>query len=273
MQQRPFWLAKIRGLWTEKSIVWLSGVRRIGKTTLSRQLPGARYLNCDLPSVQRELSDPEFFLMRQDRDRALILDEVHRIEDPSLLLKIAADEFPDLRILATGSSTLQATRKFRDALTGRKRSLHLLPVLWQECARNFDVRNFDRRLFHGGFPEMLLSSSRDQAFFEGWMDSFYARDIQELFGVRNRTGFLSILKLICLRNGGELDISDMAKETGLSRPTVMSYLDSLEIGHAIKRLAPYHAGGHRENHQAASCIRFRYGADRSRKGMGTDTGG
>jgi len=246
MKQRPFWLARIRELWTAKSIVWLSGVRRIGKTTLSRQLPGARCLNCDLPSVQRELSDPEFFLSRQDRDRVLVLDEVHRVEDPSLLLKIAADEFPELRILATGSSTLQATQKFRDTLTGRKRSLHLLPVLWQECAPHFDVRDFDRRLIHGGFPEMLLSSSLDQAFFEDWMDSFFARDIQELFGVRNRTGFLSILKLVCLRNGGELDISDLAKETGLSRPTVMSYLDSLEIAHAITRLTPYHAGGHGE---------------------------
>jgi len=48
-----------------------------------------------------------------------LIDEVHQQADPSRLLKIGADEFPKLKILATGSSTLAATQKFRDSLTGR----------------------------------------------------------------------------------------------------------------------------------------------------------
>ncbi|MEI7438003.1 MAG: ATP-binding protein [bacterium] len=246
MITRPFWLDRIARLWKQKPIIWLSGVRRAGKTSLCRQIPDARYFNCDLPSVQRQLSDPEFFLARQNGREPLLLDEIHRIADPAQVLKIAADEYPHLRILATGSSTLQATGKFRDSLTDRKRSLHLLPVLWRECLDVFEQPDFDRRLLHGGLPGVLLGSHPDPAFFEDWMDSFYARDIQELFGVRNRSGFMALLKLVALRNGGLLDVSDLAKESGVSRPTVMAHLDAMEIAHAIIRVAPFHGGGHRE---------------------------
>lgn len=239
-------MEKIQELWDHRNVVWLSGVRRIGKTVLCRQMPNSRYLNCDLPSIQRQLADPEFFLALQVPDNPILLDEIHQAADPSLILKIAADEHPALRILATGSSTLQATKKFRDSLKGRKHSIHLVPVLWRECVSNCSVNDFDRRLLNGGFPEMLLSQAPDASFFEEWMDSFYARDIQELFGFRNRTGFLSLLKLLCLSSGGQLDISNLAKESGMSRPTVMSHLDAMEIAHAIIRIPPYHGGGHRE---------------------------
>ena len=94
-------------------------------------LPDAVYMNCDLPSTVRALEDPELFLGGQVPGTVLVFDEVHHLEDPSRLLKIAADEYPQLKILATGSSTLAATRKFRDSLTGRKQAIHLCPVLWE----------------------------------------------------------------------------------------------------------------------------------------------
>jgi len=246
MVDRPFWTAAIAGLWSQKSIVWLSGVRRVGKTSLCRQIPDGRYVNCDLPSVQRQFADPETFFAQHPASSALLLDEVHRVADPALVLKIAADEFPSLRILATGSSTLQATGKFRDSLTDRKRTLHLPPVLWRECAGAFGPPNLDRRLLHGGLPGLLLGDPPDPAFFGDWLDSFYARDIQELFRVRNRSGFMDLFKLVALRNGGLLDVTDLAKEAGLSRPTVMAHLDAMDIAHAVIRVPPYHGGGHRE---------------------------
>jgi predicted AAA+ superfamily ATPase len=170
MITRPYWLDRITHLWTQESIIWLSGVRRVGKTSLCRQIPGGRYFNCDLPSVQRQMADPEFFLAQQSRETPLLLDEVHRIADPAIALKIAADEYPHLRILATGSSTLQATGKFMDSLTDRKRSLHLLPVLWRECLDAFGQPDLDQRLLHGGLPGVLLGAQPDPATFEDWMD-------------------------------------------------------------------------------------------------------
>lgn len=246
MIARPFWLDRVAKLWRQKSLVWLSGVRRVGKTTLCRLISNGRYFNCDLPSIRRQLADPEVFLGQHAAESPLLLDEVHRIDDPALTLKIAVDEYPHVLILATGSSTLQASRKFRDTLTDRKRSLHLPPALWRECLGEFGQPNLDRRLLHGGLPGVLLGDQPDPAFLEDWMDSFYARDIQELFGVRNRSGFMALLKLVALHSGGLLDITDLARQAGVTRPTVMAHLDAMEIAHAIRRVPPFHGGGQRE---------------------------
>src|SRR5450631_3877278 len=108
MVLRPVWLQRIEASWRKAPIVWLSGVRRVGKTTLAQTLEDAEVVNCDLPSSQRLLADPEAFYRSLDQPR-LVLDEVHQLPDPSRLLKIGADAFPGLKILATGSSTLAAT--------------------------------------------------------------------------------------------------------------------------------------------------------------------
>ncbi len=256
MKKRPFWIQQIKKSWQKRSIIWLSGVRRVGKTTLARMFKPAIYLNCDLPSVIRQLADPESFYDSLDKNSIVIFDEIHRVENPSILLKIAADEYPSLNILATGSSTLAATQKFRDSLTGRKQTLYLPPVLWNECRDVFGVKDFDRRLLHGGLPEPLLSKEKDPAFFSEWIDSFYARDIQELFGIRNRIGFMKLLRLLLRQSGGLIDYSNLAKLSGLSRPTVKAHIEAMSIAHAVFLLSPFHGGGRREITQRSKCYGF-----------------
>ena len=256
MISRSLWLDSILRAWSHRSIVWLSGVRRVGKTTLTKMLADAIYINCDLPSVQRALEEPELFLDNQVAGSKLIFDEVHRLRDPSQLLKIAADEYPQLKILATGSSTLAATRKFRDSLTGRKQAIHLFPVLWDECADPFGIHDLDRRLLHGGLPEPLLATRKDPEFFSEWIDSFYARDILELFGIRNRQGFLSLFRLLLRQSGGQLDYSQLANLSELSRPTVKAHIEAMQITHAVHLLRPFHGGGKREIVSRPKCYAF-----------------
>ncbi len=256
MIRREYWLKRLQDAWYRRSIVWLAGVRRTGKTTLAKMLPEAIYLNCDLPSTQRILLDPELFLRSNPTDKLLILDEVHQLADPSLCLKIMADEYPEMRVLATGSSTLNATRKFRDTLAGRKRSIRLLPVLWRECVAEFGIKDLDRRLLHGGLPEPLLSENIDPAFYREWIDSFYARDMQELFGIRNRRGFLSLLRLLLRQSGGQVDYSRLASDSGLSQPTVKTHMESMRIACAIHLVPPFHGGGKREIVARPKCYAF-----------------
>jgi predicted AAA+ superfamily ATPase len=246
MIERPYWINRFRAAWQKRPIVWLAGVRRVGKTTLARMLPEAVFMNCDLPSVARRLEDPELFFRAHPRDTVIALDEVHRLPDPSRILKIAADAFPGLKILATGSSTLAATRKFRDTLTGRKTVLVLPPVLWTECEEAFEIRDLDRRLLHGGLPEALLNAAKGDDFYAEWMDSFYARDIQELFGIRERTGFLNLLRLMLRQSGGMVDYSALSRECDITRPTVKAYLEALSVACALFPLPPFHGGGRRE---------------------------
>ncbi len=256
MKKRPYWIDRINKAWKKRPIVWLSGVRRVGKTTLATMLDNSVYLNCDLPSTSRRLKDPELFFRSVDKGSTVIFDEIHRLPDPSLVLKIAADVYPHLRILATGSSTLAATAKFRDSLTGRKAMVYLPPVLWRECGKDFSVNDLDHRLLNGGLPESLLSQDKNNLFFSEWMDSYYARDIQELFSIRSRSGFLKLLQLLMLRSGGLVGYTQLAKSSEMSRPTVKTYLESMEIAHALYLLPPFHGGGKREIIRRPKCYAF-----------------
>jgi predicted AAA+ superfamily ATPase len=121
MVERPFWLSRFRTAFARRHLVWLMGVRRAGKTVLAQSLPRFEYLDCELPRVRRQLDDPEGFLASLDRRAAVVLDEVHRLPDPASVLKIAADHFPHLLVLPTGSSTLGASARFRDTLAGVNR--------------------------------------------------------------------------------------------------------------------------------------------------------
>ena len=256
MIKRMFWIERIQQAWEKRPIVWLSGVRRAGKTTLAQMFPKAVYQNCDLPSVVRRLVDPESFYDSLDKGTIVIFDEIHRLEDPSRLLKIAADAYPYLKVLATGSSTLAATKKFRDSLTGRKHMIYLPPVLWSECIDNFNIKELDRRLLHGGLPEPLLSETKNVAFFSEWMDSFYARDIQELFSIRNRTGFMRLLHLLLRQSGSLMDYTNLARLSDLSRHTVKAHVEAMGIAHAVFLLPPFQGGGRREITRRPKCYAF-----------------
>ena len=219
-------------------------------------LPDSNHVNCDLPSTARMLRDPELFLDSQMPGTVLIFDEVHVLADPSRLLKVSADQYPRLRVLATGSSTLAATKKFRDSLTGRKHSVHLQPVLWEECVDWLGAPDIGRRLLHGGLPESLLSGSPSPDFFNEWLDSYYARDIQELFHVRNRQGFQTLFRLLLRQSGGQLELTKLATQCELSRPTVRAHIEAMAITHALHLLRPYHGGGKREVVARPKCYGF-----------------
>ena len=244
MIKRPFWTDRLVAAWKQASIVWLTGPRRAGKTVLAQSLSDAEFLNCDLPSVAERLRDPESFF-RSVKKKFVVLDEVHQLPDPSRLLKIGADAFPKLKILATGSSTLAATQKFRDSLTGRKRVVELVPVLHEELPA-FGMTDLRERLLRGGLPPALLAKEHNPEFYAEWLDSYFARDVQELFRLEKRAGFLRVLELLMRQSGGMLDVTKLAAESQISRPAVTNWLEVYQITHVAHLVRPFSAGGRRE---------------------------
>lgn len=245
MIPRQFWLSRLEESWRQAPIAWLSGVRRCGKTTIAKSLGEGRslYVNCDLPAAQDIARDPVLFYRNCER-KIVVFDEVHQLRDPSLLLKVGADEFPALKILATGSSTLAAGRKFRDTLTGRKRQVHIPPVLWDEIPAFGATLN--KRLFHGGLPAALLSENKSPSFYREWADSFFSRDIQKLFAFRDYEKFNLLFEYLMKQSGGLLEMSKAAGTLGISRATISTHLRAMEITHAFTVLRPFHGGGRRE---------------------------
>ncbi len=247
MVERPYWKKRIESAWKEAPIVWLSGVRRSGKTTIAKGLRNPEeilYVNCDLPVTEDRVRDPELFF-RSCEKPVVIFDEIHQLSDPSRLLKIGADLFPKLKILATGSSTLAASKKFRDTLTGRKRLVHLLPVLWTEL-ETFSCNDVSRRLFQGGLPSALLSDSKDPSFYREWLDSFFARDIQKLFAFRDADKFNSLFEYFLRQSGGQMETARAASELKISRITIENHLRALEVTHAVSSIRPFFGSGQKE---------------------------
>ncbi|MGH7150949.1 MAG: ATP-binding protein, partial [Planctomycetota bacterium] len=168
MKLRSFWRDRVEAAWRRRTVVWLSGVRRVGKTFLCRSLPRIEYFDCELPRVRRTMEDPEGFL-GELRGKRVVLDEAHRLPNPSEVLKIAADHYPDVRVLATGSSALGAASKFRDTLAGRKEEVWLTPMISRDL-EDFGIRDLRRRLLRGGLPPFLLAEEPPEREFQEWVD-------------------------------------------------------------------------------------------------------
>jgi predicted AAA+ superfamily ATPase len=237
MFPREHWQKLIERAWRERSIVWLSGVRRVGKTVLSRSLPDIDYYDCELPRVRQLMADPEAFL-RERRQRRIVLDEIHRLTDPSQLLKIAADHYPDTRILATGSSTLGVSAKFRDTLTGRKRDIWLTPMNAADLAA-FEWEDLRHRLLHGGLPSFFLSRTFPESDFQEWVDAYWAKDIQELFRLERRFAFTKLLELLLSQSGGIFEATRFATPCEVSRQTIVNYLGVLEATLVMHVIRPF----------------------------------
>ncbi len=242
MIKRGFWLELIERAWQEKPVVWLSGVRRSGKTCLCETLPGVEYFDCELPRTRQAMGDVEGFLDGL-KGKRVVLDEVHRLPNPSELLKVAADHYKDTRVLATGSSTLGASAKFRDTLSGRKRDVRLTPMCLPDMsdAGQKDLRS---RFLHGGLPPFFLAEELPERDFQDWLDSYWAKDIQELFHLERRASFLKFAELIMARSGGIFEATQFARPCEVSRQTITNYLGVLEatfIAHVVRPFSTHRA--------------------------------
>lgn len=237
MVPRTFWQRKIEAAWRWRSVIWLMGVRRVGKTWLCRSLEDVAYFDCELPRVRRQIEDPEAFLEGL-RGRRVALDEVHRLANPTEVLKIAADHYPDVHLIATGSSTLGASTHFRDALTGRKEEVWLTPM----CATDlidFGRPDLDHRFLHGGLPPFFLADALPERSFQEWFDAYWAKDILELFRLERRHSFMRFAELLLGQSGGIFEASRFARPCEVSRTTIANYLAVLEATFVVHVLRPF----------------------------------
>jgi predicted AAA+ superfamily ATPase len=237
MVKRSFWISAIEKLWLKRSLIWLSGVRRAGKTMLCQSLDNVEYFDCELPRIRERMEDPEVF-WKSLRGKRIVLDEIHRLQNPSEVLKIATDHFPDIKVIATGSSTLSATAKFKDTLTGRKSTLHLTPMISQDLI-DFNSPDLSHRFLNGGLPPFFLASVPEESEFQEWLDAFWSKDILELFRLERRHSFLKFAEMLFAQSGSMFEASRFAAPCEVSRTTISNYLSVLASTHVVTIIRPY----------------------------------
>ena len=237
MIPRPFWQAVIEQAWARRPVVWLMGVRRVGKTVLARSLPHVEYFDCERPRVRRQIEDVEAFLGSLEGKR-VVLDEVHRLPNPAEVLKLAADHHPEVRLLATGSSTLGATARFRDTLAGRKEEVWLTPMTLVDHVQ-FGGESLEHRLLRGGLPSFYLADELPEREFEEWIDAYWAKDILELFRLERRQSFRRLVELLMAQSGGIFEATRFAGPCEVNRQTITNYLSVLDATLVMHVIRPF----------------------------------
>lgn len=204
---------------------------------LCQSLDNVEYFDCELPRIRERMEDPEAF-WNSLRGKRIILDEVHRLQNPSEALKIATDHFPGIRVIATGSSSLSATARFKDTLAGRKSTLHLTPMIYQDL-EDFNALDLTHRFLNGGLPPFFLTPAPEEREFQEWLDAFWSKDILELFRLERRYSFLKFAEMLFTQSGSMFEASRFAAPCEVSRTTITNFLSVLAATYVVTIVRPY----------------------------------
>ena len=229
-----------------RKMVFLSGPRQAGKTTLAQAIagrrPGSQVLNWDV------LADRRVMLAQSWAPDAplLVFDELHNMKDWRPWLKGVYDgRRPGQAVLVTGSARLDAFRQAGESLAGRYFSWHLLPITVREFVAGAGVSPEDaltRLLQRGGFPEPLLAETEADA--QRWrqlyLDGLIRDDILEFSRIGEVRAMRMFVELLRERVGSPLSLASIARDLQVSPTTLARYLEILESLHIVFVVRPYH---------------------------------
>jgi len=230
-------------------VVLIYGARQTGKTTLVKHLLSIHqgvYLNADEPDVRARLSNRTSTELRSvvGTAKLVVIDEAQRIENIGLTLKLMVDNFPEIQIIATGSSSFELADRLKEPLTGRKFEFLLFPLSLQEIDRVKGATETDRfisqAVLYGMYPEpALVGITEARERLQELGSSYLYRDILLIGSIRNPDALEKILRALALQVGNEVSYSELGGLVGLDKSTVESYVRLLEQSFIIFRLPPY----------------------------------
>ena len=230
-------------------VLVLYGARQVGKTTLIRAIQAkyaadTLYLNCDEPDIRDALSDKTSTeLGRLMGGKTLILvDEAQRVRNIGLTLKLIVDNFPQLQVIATGSSSFDLSSDISEPLTGRKVEFNLYPLsvgeLLTQQSQTEVLRLLEYHMRYGMYPGILASDDPAEALME-ISKSYLYKDILEYQVVKNPDLLRRFLQALALQIGSEVSLNELGVLLGVDRATVARYLSLLEQGFVVFHLPPF----------------------------------
>ena len=235
------------------------GPRRSGKTSiLKKRYPEFQYATLDdLDDLDWATRDPKGFITSLGRQA--IIDEIQRLPLLTVAVKYAIDN-QNAKFLMTGSSTLGLLDAAADTLAGRIEILSLTTACWGENEGDAihsifndqpdfpSLRDANRRLRdameYGQFPEVLLQESEEQKaqVLRNYKNTYFTRDLMQLSNIENIDGLLAIFNHLARSLGSHLEVSNFAREAGISFPTTKKYLNALQQAEMTFKLFGYQYG-------------------------------
>ncbi len=243
----PILLEKLRT--SPKGIV-LYGARQVGKTTLVNELLhrlGLKVLtiNGDQNRYIDTLSSRDIHKIKSlvEGYDVLFIDEAQRIPEIGIHLKIILDSLPVLKVIATGSSSLDLASKISEPLTGRVWTYRLYPLSFLELSGIHNRIELDamleERLRYGSYPEIFSynGDAQKREYLHNLNDAYLYKDLFELGGLRNSSKIRDLLKLIAFQIGSLVSLSELGNRLEMGKDTVDRYIDFLEKSYIIFRLS------------------------------------
>ncbi|GAB4037807.1 ATP-binding protein [Spirosoma gilvum] len=233
-------------------VLLLTGARRVGKTVLMNQLAefykGSKLvLNGDDLSTAELLSDRRVANYQRwlGNTQLLLIDEAQVIPEVGKALKLLIDSFPDLTILATGSSAFDLTNRTGEPLVGRQLTYTLYPLAQLELGTTETYlqtrQHLDDRLVFGSYPDVvLMENTTDRIeYLKGLVSSYLLKDILLFEQVRNAQKMLQLLQLVAYQVGNEVSYDELSRQLQIDRNTVVRYLDLFTKVFILFRLGGY----------------------------------
>lgn len=248
--QRSIQSSLNRWLFRGKVII-IYGARQVGKTTLVKNLlatygdEGA-YYNCEVQSIRQALSVEEPIRLKKyvGEKKIIVFDEAQYIQNIGRVLKLLNDHYPDIQIIATGSSSFELANQTNEPLTGRAIQFTLYPLSYAELNQLYTP--WERRgqlenlLIYGMYPEIVQSSERDaQILLDELSNRYLYKDVLEFENLKRADIIHRLLQLLALQIGNEVKLNELANTLQTNRRTIERYIDLLEKAFVIFRLRSF----------------------------------
>jgi len=241
--------SEVRNYFNKGKALVITGARQVGKTTMLKDLIDADmtvlWLNADEQPVRDRLAEASVKALAGviGAYKTVVIDEVQRIENAGLILKILVDNFKDVQFIATGSSALDISETIFEPLTGRHILFHLYPFSLTEMYSGKSAFEIERELpFHlvfGSYPEVATHREDAKMILKNLADQYLYKDVLVWKDIRKPVLLDNLLKLLAYQVGSEVSVHELAGKLKVKSETVESYIDLLEKSFVVFRLHAY----------------------------------
>jgi len=244
-------------------VVVISGARQVGKSTfLQNEFKEFKYVSLDdFSTYEQAKTDPSSLWIDTNQ---VIIDEAQKVPEIFNAVKLTVDKTKrKKRFLISGSSNLLLMKGISETLAGRAIYFEMFPMTYSEIEGKTDIpKNFFDLWKHeynvkeqelkpvesvslmlkGYMPPLMHLTHRKDIllWWEGYIKTYLERDIRELTQIESLIDFKRVVDSLAIRTGNILNQTEIARDTGVSQPTVYRYIKILEVSNIIKRISPYY---------------------------------
>ncbi|MBI3313685.1 MAG: ATP-binding protein [Candidatus Omnitrophica bacterium] len=232
----------------QPEILILLGPRQVGKTTLLKMLEDeakkqgrqTAFFDLEQPQILAEFNRPNHEIIEKIRSsgNVVFIDEFQYLENASKIFKALYDSKTKIKLICSGSSSLEIHKHLKESLAGRRFLYRVFPLQFAEIKQNDKNYNLQTYLRFGGMPALTHTDSeeRKQVILSELLSAYILKDIKALIREENIRAFNHLLYLLAQYQGSLISVHSLAQEINMSVNALNRYLDILDQTFSIVRI-------------------------------------